>query len=190
MNTPTTTTTRPVAARDLRMGDRVQLTPDYVITVVDDPRLITTGWHAGRDQYRLATYSDGADVPATSRVNGDAIYRVIVDPEPKPSTPVTAWVEIDGVTWDGTPVPRDGLERALDIIRTGFLADGFAHAGASDVHKGADVSGWVSAGGRADSVRLDRLQRRIRDAVRPLGAPRLMLSVNGELRPVFLDTLK
>ena len=83
-NDTTTTTTRPVAARDLRMGDRIQLTPDYVVTVVDDPREITTGWHAGRDQFRLATYADGADGPCTSRVNGDAIYRVIVDADPEP----------------------------------------------------------------------------------------------------------
>lgn len=112
-NETTTTTTRPVEARDLRMGDRLQLTPDYVITVVDDPRLITTGWHAGRDQFRLATYADGADGPFTGRVNGDAIYRVVVDPEP---TPEPRRVHHHNMTGD---IPAEHLADALAGARDG-----------------------------------------------------------------------
>lgn len=114
-DTTTTTTTRPVAARDLRTGDRVQLMPDYVLTVVDDPRLITHGWHAGRDQYRLATYADGADGPSTSRVNGDAIYRVIVDDAPEPE-PEPRRVHHHNMTGD---IPAEHLADALAGVRDG-----------------------------------------------------------------------
>jgi len=186
----TTTTTRPVEARDLRTGDRIELMPDHVVTVVADARLITTGWRAGRDLYSIAGYVDGADGPHSSTVKGDAIYRVIVEEEPEPSPLATVWVEIDGLLWDGTPVPSADLERVLEDLRIGFLADGFAHAGVSDVYPSGNVSGWVTAGGRADSVRLDRLQRRIREAVIRLGAPRVRLAVNGKLRPVYVSTLK
>ncbi len=111
--TTTTTTTRPVAARDLRMGDRVQLMPDYVVTVVDDPREITTGWRAGRNQWSIGFYSDGADGPHTSTITGDAIYRVIVDdaPEPEPCR-----VHHHNMTGD---IPAEHLADALAGVRDG-----------------------------------------------------------------------
>jgi len=115
-STTTTTTTRPVAARDLRTGDRIQLMPDYVVTLVEDARLITTGWRAGRDLYSIAGYVDGADGPHSSTVKGDAIYRVIVDaPEPEPE-PEPRRVHHHNMTGD---IPAEHLADALAGFRDG-----------------------------------------------------------------------
>ena len=124
------------------------------------------------------------DTPAMDALAA-AAAAAAVEAEASPLVFVSVGVSFD--RGQAAPVSRREMGYALAAIRAGFEADGFEVT--SERLPYGEPRAWASAGGWRDSVRLDRMQRRIREAVAEIGFPRVSLTVDGERVPVFLSTL-
>ena len=118
---------------------------------------------------------------------GEAAEAAAVEASASPSPMSFARVEVSFDRGQAAPVSRREMGYALAAIRAGFEADGFARTWERNPY--GETVARVVAGGWADSVRLDRMQRRVREAVAEIGFPRVALTVDGERHPVWVSTL-